>query len=268
LLENPDIQLIIIATRHHTHAELAVDAITHGKHVFVEKPLAITRDQLAAVGGCLANHPDRILMVGFNRRFAPLIVRMRHRLANRSQPVCAVYTVNAGFVPPNHWVHDPQIGGGRIIGEGCHFIDTLRFLVNQPIVGVSSRMLGATGRAPIRDDNMSILLEFADGSLGVVHYFANGSKRFPKERIEVFGDGKILVLDNFKRLTGYGWKSFHADRSWRQDKGHRAEMAALIQCVTSGAQSPIPWHEIHEVTLASFDAVDIARTPGKLSPER
>jgi predicted dehydrogenase len=197
-------------------------------------------------------------MVGFNRRFSPLAVKMQALLAERSEPLSVIYTVNAGAVPVNHWTQDPEIGGGRIIGEGCHFIDFIRFLVGHPIVGVEARMMGAAPGVAVRQDKMMILLEFADGSIGAVHYLANGSKSFPKERVEVFSEGRVLVLDNFQVLTGYGWKGFKRQRLWRQDKGHKAEVAAFIERVMGGGPPLIPWHELEEVTLATFAAVERA----------
>jgi predicted dehydrogenase len=201
---------------------------------------------------------DRQLMVGFNRRFAPLAVKLRRMLADRAQPMCAVYTVNAGEIPADHWTQNPQVGGGRIVGEGCHFIDLLRYLTGQPIVGLEARMMGAARGVEVRQDKMSIVVEFADGSLGTVHYLANGSKRFPKERVEVFCAGRILALDNFKVLEGYGWPAFRRKRLRRQDKGHQAEVTAFVDRVVAGGELLIPWSELEEISLASFAAVERA----------
>jgi len=172
-----------------------------------------------------------------------------------------VYTVNAGEIPPDHWTQDLAVGGGRIVGEGCHFIDLLRFLCGSPIVGVEAVMMGTAPGVAVREDKMTILLQFADGSTGTVHYLANGSKRFPKERVEVFSEGRVLVLDNFKQLRGYGWRGFKSMRQWRQDKGHTAEVAAFIDRVTTGGEWLIPWNELKEVTLATFAAVERAQEP-------
>jgi predicted dehydrogenase len=169
--------------------------------------------------------------------------------------------VNAGAIPANHWTQDLAVGGGRIVGEGCHFIDLLRFLAGQPIVDVSARMLGPVPSAPIRSDKMSITLEFADGSLGTVHYFANGSKRYPKERVEVYSQGRVLVLDNFRNLHAYGWANFRSMKQWQQDKGHKAEIAAFLRRVQEGGAWLIPWQELEEVTLASFTAMERAAEP-------
>ncbi len=256
VFEDPEINTIFILTRHQTHAPFVIQALEKEKHVFVEKPLALNRDSLAAIRAAYEKTPHVQLMVGFNRRFAPLAQQMRALLAARTAPLAAVYTVNAGAIPPNHWIHDLQQGGGRVVGEGCHFVDFLRFLVGSPITEVTARaMLPATGSIPT-PDTVSLTLTFQDGSLGVVHYFANGSKQFPKERVEVFCQGQMLVLDNFKRLRGYGWPGFKKMRLWRQDKGHQAEVAAFVQRVREGGPPLIPWQELEEVTLVTLDAMD------------
>jgi predicted dehydrogenase/threonine dehydrogenase-like Zn-dependent dehydrogenase len=262
VLDDPAINVVFIATRHNSHARLVVESLATGKHVFVEKPLALNRDGLFAVEVAIQAATSLLiprplqLLVGFNRRFAPLAVQMRTLLATRSEPLSLIYTVNAGAILANHWTQDPAVGGGRIIGEGCHFIDLLRYLVGHPIVDVTARSMGAAPGLAVREDKMSITLTFADGSLGTVHYFANGSKQYPKERVEVFSAGRILVLDNFQRLRGYGWPGFKDKRLWRQDKGHGAEVAAFVERVRSGGAWLIPWEELEEVTLATFAAVE------------
>jgi predicted dehydrogenase len=203
------------------------------------------------------------LMVGFNRRFSPLVIRMQQLLAGRSQPVSAVYMVNAGALPPDHWTQDLRVGGGRIIGEGCHFIDLLRYLVGYPVSGLEARMLGNAPGVDIRQDKMTIQLEFTDGSTGVVHYLANGSKNFPKERVEIFSGGRVLVMDNFKSLRAYGWKGFNKMGLSRQDKGHAAEVDAFISRVAQGGEPLIPWIELEETTLATFTAVERAEQPAR-----
>jgi predicted dehydrogenase/threonine dehydrogenase-like Zn-dependent dehydrogenase len=261
ILDDPDINTVFITTRHNTHAKLAIEALQAGKHVFVEKPLALDREELAAIYQAHRICATRQLMVGFNRRFSPLTVKMQILLATRSQPLSMVYTVNAGTVPAEHWTQDPQIGGGRIIGEGCHFIDLLRYLVDQPIIGVEARMMGCAPAVTVRQDKMTILLEFADGSIGTIHYLANGSRSYPKERVEVFSQGRVLVLDNFRTLHGYGWPGFRKMGLIRQDKGHGAEVAAFVERVVSGGDPLIPWPMLEEVTLATFAAVEQAALP-------
>jgi len=196
-------------------------------------------------------------MVGFNRRFAPLAVRTRELLAGVAEPKTLVMTVNAGVVPADHWTQDPERGGGRVIGEGCHFIDLLRYLVGSPIVSVQSASVGGPDGFR-RDDKITFTLSFADGSLGTVHYFGNGSKSFPKERMEAFCAGRVLRLDNWRSLTGYGWPKFRRLSARRQDKGHEAEMRAVIAAVASGGPAPIPLDEILEVTRTAFEVVERA----------
>lgn len=263
LLEIPQINTIVITTRHNTHARLVMEALQAGKHVFVEKPLALYREELVAVGQVLSQMPGLHLMVGFNRRFAPLALQMKALVEKRIQPLSLVYTVNAGAIPADHWTQDLEVGGGRLIGEGCHFVDFLRFLVGHPITGVEARKMGKALGVEIREDKMTILLEFADGSLGTIHYLANGSKKYPKERVEVFGEGRVLVLDNFRSLQGYGWPGFKCKRLWRQDKGHTAEIAAFVERVANGGKPLIPWAELEEVALATFAAVERAKEPAK-----
>jgi len=204
-----------------------------------------------------------MVMAGFNRRFSPHTVKMRELLAGRTEPLTMTMTVNAGFIAPDHWTQDPERGGGRIIGEGCHFIDLLAFLAEAPVTSVAAAMVGGT--APIREDKMSILLTFADGSVGTVHYFANGARSYPKETLEVFGGGRVLRMENFRVTTGHGFKGFGSFRTWRQDKGHRAEIAAFVAAVAAGGPAPIPFEEIVNATRASFAAVEAARA-GRVVP--
>lgn len=263
ILADPAINTVLITTRHNSHARMVVDALDAGKHVFVEKPLALNRDELAQIKAALDGAPGQQLLVGFNRRFAPLATQIQQLVQTRSEPLSMVYTVNAGTIPADHWVHDPESGGGRIIGEGCHFIDFLAFLADSPIVGVEARMMGRAAGLQVQEDKMTILLDFADGSTGVVHYLANGSKRFPKERVEVFSQERVLVLDNFRRLQGYGWPKFRKQSLWRQDKGHAAELQAFVQRIEQGGDLLIPWQTLEEVTLATFAAVERAKEPAR-----
>jgi predicted dehydrogenase len=246
-----DVTVVAIATRHNTHATYVLDAIAAGKHVFVEKPLCLTLEELERIREALDSSDAPIVMVGFNRRFAPLVVRMKSLLDTVSAPKSFIMTVNAGDIPASHWTQDRDVGGGRIVGEGCHFIDLLRFLAQARIVRHSvSRMRGAEGE---QADRVSIALEFEDGSHGVVHYLANGHKSFPKERLEVFCAGRVLQLDNFRRLNGWGWKKFKSERLSGQDKGHDAGVAAFLQSVREGKPSPIPLDEILEVSRVAIE---------------
>ncbi|MDX9768265.1 MAG: bi-domain-containing oxidoreductase, partial [Ectothiorhodospiraceae bacterium] len=244
-----DVNAVVITTRHNSHARFVQQALAAGKHVFVEKPLCLTLDELGEIErqyAALAMPP--ILMVGFNRRFAPQVQRVKTLLQGVQGPKSLVMTVNAGAIPPEHWTQDPAIGGGRIVGEACHFIDLLRHLAGAPITGWQKTMLDApTG------DTLSIQLQFADGSIGTVHYFANGNRSFPKERLEVFCDGRVLQLDNFRRLRGWGWSGFRKMNLWRQDKGQKACAAAFVRAVADGGPAPISFDEIVEVSRVSIE---------------
>jgi len=218
--------------------------------------LALTLDELARVEAQYReSHADGQapqLMVGFNRRFAPQVVRIAELLRTVGEPKAFVMTVNAGSIPPGHWTQDPLVGGGRIIGEACHFIDLLRFLAAAPVAGHSAvAMRSPTG------DTVTISLSFMDGSIGTIHYLANGNKSVDKERLEVFAAGRILRLDNFRRLTGYGWPRFKSLNRWRQDKGQRACARAFLDAIKNGAPAPIPFDELLEVarlTIAMREA--------------
>ncbi|MFH1954131.1 MAG: bi-domain-containing oxidoreductase [Pseudomonadota bacterium] len=198
-----------------------------------------------------------LLMVGFNRRFSPHTKRIKQVLQGRSEPLAMNMTVNAGIIPPEHWVHDPVRGGGRIIGEACHFIDLMVHLSGSPVRTVSANMMG--GWAVIKEDKMSISLGFEDGSVGTVNYFANGSKSYPKEVLEVFNQGRGIRMENFRRTKGYGFRGFRTFKTFRQDKGHQAQFAAFVDLLANGGQPLIPFEEIVNVTLASFAAVTAAR---------
>jgi len=267
ILDDPEIKIVFVVVGHHLHARFVCEALEAGKHVFVEKPLAINEAQLVEViraheKGARKRTDDEpigpMLMVGFNRRFSPHIVKIKELLAGRTEPICMSLMVNAGYIPPEHWTQDPERGGGRIIGEGCHFIDLLSHLTGNPVSTVSAVMIGGTG--PIREDKMSILLSFTDGSVGTVNYFANGSKRYPKEALEVFSDRRVIRMENFRITRGYGFKRFRKFRTWRQDKGHRAEIAAFVKAVASDGIPVIPFDQLVNVTWASFAAVESAKS--------
>ncbi len=245
VISSSDIDAVIIATRHDTHASLVCDALSAGKAAFVEKPLAISMEQLDRIRGILedSSRLSPVLSVGFNRRFAPQTRKIHSLLSQMSCPKSFVVTVNAGQVPADHWVHDPVQGGGRILGEACHFVDLLRFLAGARITHHEIHPM----RSPTRD-SATITLSFEDGSLGTINYFSNGSRSFPKERLEVFAEGRILQLDNFRRLRAFGWPGFRSFNLWRQDKGQAACAAAFIAAVTTGGKPPIPYDELLEVS--------------------
>jgi predicted dehydrogenase/threonine dehydrogenase-like Zn-dependent dehydrogenase len=261
LIADPRVNTVVVATRHDTHAAFVQQAIAAGKHVFVEKPLGITVAEIEAIESVLkeAPGPQRpLLMVGFNRRFAPQIVRMKALLQSVPGPKAFVVTVNAGAVAARHWTQIPEVGGGRIIGEGCHFIDLLRFLAGAAIVQWGLAAVG-TAASEADDAPATITLSFADGSMGTVHYFPNGHASFAKERIEAFASGRILQLDNFRTLRGFGWSGLRQTRGWRQDKGQSACVAAFIAAIRAGSSSPIPLEEILEVSRVTVEVGAAAR---------
>ncbi len=259
VIADPAIDTICIATRHDSHAGYVIAALQSGKNVFVEKPLCLTYEELSDIEAALDGAETRpLLMVGFNRRFAPMVVKMKSLLSAVAEPKAMMMTVNAGAIPKEHWAQDAAAGGGRIIGEACHFIDLLRHVAGSPI-----RKIDVTAMPPrgglARSDVAAITLGFEDGSFGVITYLANGDKGYPKERLEVFSGGRILVLDNFRKLTGYGWPSFSAQSSWTQDKGQTDCVAAFVAAVKAGQPAPIPLGEILEVSRATIEAAERAQ---------
>jgi predicted dehydrogenase/threonine dehydrogenase-like Zn-dependent dehydrogenase len=254
ILESPEVNLVAILTRHNQHARQALAALRAGKHVYCEKPLAIRPEELEEIAGALASESLPLLMVGFNRRFAPFTRRLHEFIGATSEPFMAHYRVNAGAIPLNHWVHDPAQGGGRLIGEGCHFIDFLTYLAGVPPVSVSAQALPDNGS--YRQDNVLLTLDFPDGSVGSITYLANGDKSFPKERVEVFSAGRVAVLDDFRRLelVNQGHRQILQSRLG-QDKGHRGAWEAFLAAVRKGGPPPIPYDQITGVTRATFAAV-------------
>jgi predicted dehydrogenase/NADPH:quinone reductase-like Zn-dependent oxidoreductase len=262
ILEDDEVNTVFITTRHDLHARMVVDALEAGKHVHVEKPLCVKREDLARIRQAYEKVRGRQLLVGFNRRFSPHAEKIRSLVASRSSPVCMIWIVNAGSIPADVWVHDKSVGGGRIIGEGCHWLDFMRYVVGKPIVSVVAVMIGDAPGAEIRDDKMSVTVAFADGSIGTLHYFANGHKSYPKETFELFCEGKVLRLDNFRKLQGFGWSNFGKMNLFCQDKGHKAEFRSFIRRIADGGEPLISFDEIENVTLASFAAVESAQGGG------
>ncbi len=263
VFDDADVGAVVIATRHDSHADLVCQALGAGKNVFVEKPLAIGLDELARVKQSYESALAKaaaplVLMVGFNRRFSPQVRRMKQILGRIGEPKCFVMTVNAGNIPGDHWTQDREVGGGRLISEACHFIDLLRFLAGAEIRGTQVSVVGAASSVVVRDDKATISLEFADGSIGTVHYFANGHRSFPKERLEVFCAGRILQLDNFRRLRGWGWPGFSSHRLWRQDKGQQECVNAFLAAAGGRAPAPIPVDELFEVSRVTIEAAAMA----------
>lgn len=237
---------VVIATRHDSHADYVVQSLAAGKHVFVEKPLALTENDLDRIQHALSQATDRILMVGFNRRFAPHTVRMKELLDSMEAPKAFIMTVNAGAIPADHWTQDPEIGGGRIVGEACHFIDLLRHLAGETIEAYDITALSDS------NDSATISLRFHDGSIGTIHYLANGHKAVPKERLEVFCSGRILRLENFRTLCGFGWPGLRKMVLRRQDKGQKACVQAFLRTVKKGGKPPISRDELLEIARISI----------------
>ena len=254
LIQDTEINTVVIATRHHLHAKQVLTALAAGKTVFCEKPLCLTEEELADI--CRAyiaaeSSPRRALMVGFNRRFAPMTVRMKAFLNPVSEPLALHCRVNAGYLPSDHWVNDREQGGGRILGEVCHFVDLLMFLASSPIMEVSGRAIGSSAR--YSGDNVVVSLRFANGSEGTISYLASGDRTFSKERIEVFGGGSTAVLEDFRRLDlARGGRNETIQSRWRQDKGHRAEWAAFARFLEQGGAPPISFRDIVCSTLATL----------------
>lgn len=250
ILANPAIDTVAIATRHDSHAELVCRALKAEKHVFVEKPLALNAEQIDEIEETWRGLSEpRLLMAGFNRRFAPHVVRIRELLENVKEPKAFIYTVNAGAIPGDHWTQDPVSGGGRILGEACHFIDLLRYLAGCPAKHVQTVSQSL--------DTVTISIAYEDGSIGTIHYFATGHKSFPKERLEVFVAGRILTLDNFRKLRGYGWPRFRSMNLWRQNKGASEMAAAFVNAIRTGAPCPIPFDELLEVSRTTLQAASL-----------
>lgn len=263
MLKESSVNTVVVATQHNTHSKFVIDGLNANKHVWVEKPLAIDKESLSLIESTYYDaHTNNKgitgpqLMVGFNRRFSQHVKKMHELLSVVKAPKSILVTVNAGFIPKDHWTQDPLVGGGRIIGECCHFIDLMRFLVGQKIVSVDGRSMFEKSSRSILEDRSSITLGFEDGSFGTILYLANGASNFPKERIEVFADGKVLQLDNFRKLKGYGWKGFKKLNLWSQDKGQQACTEAFINAVRDGKPC-IPAEEIFEVARVTIEANNI-----------
>ena len=262
LWNNNTINTVSIVTRHDAHAQQVVDALKSGKNVFVEKPLALTLNELDEIDKSYnkANSSNTVrLMVGFNRRYAPHVVKMKELLDSHRSPKSIIMTVNPGAIIEEHWVQDSLIGGGRIIGEGCHFIDLMRHLVGHKIIDFKATMMGAVPGVEVREDKASITLTFEDGSFGTIHYLANGGSTFPKERIEVFCDNAVLQMDNYRVLIGYGWSGFKRMKLFKQNKGQRACAKAFIDSIKNGEPSPIPYEEVMESSRVSIEVANSLR---------
>ena len=257
ILKDNDVDLVLITTRHNAHASMSSEALRAGKHVFVEKPLALSHAELDTVMDAYqyaaTNGKRPTMTVGFNRRFSPFVQKAKQLIGDADNPINIIATMNAGHIPADIWVQDMQVGGGRIIGEACHFIDLMIYLTGSKVAEVN---MSALGIHPLENtDNAIITLKFSNGSQGVINYFSNGSKSYAKERIEVYSQGRTLVIDNFRKMKGFGFKSF-SGMSGRQDKGHKEQFKRLIKSVKEGGAALIPFDELVNTTKATFAAIE------------
>lgn len=252
MLNDPEVNTVIITTRHNLHASMVMETLEAGKSVFVEKPLCLNEEELQNIENAYMEANDNItLTVGFNRRFSPFAVKMKALVGGGPKNIVA--TMNAGYIPPEVWVQDMEVGGGRIIGEACHFIDLCSFLADSKVIAVCMNALGENLQE--NTDNVSILLKYENGTNAVINYFANGSKSYAKERVEVFSQEKVLVLDNWRRLEGFGVKGF-SKMTGIMDKGHKRQFALLNERVQKGGEALIPFESIVNTTRASFACIE------------
>lgn len=252
MLNDPEVNTVIITTRHNLHASMVMETLEAGKSVFVEKPLCLNEEELQNIENAYMKANDNItLTVGFNRRFSPFAVKMKALVGGGPKNIVA--TMNAGYIPPEVWVQDMEVGGGRIIGEACHFIDLCSFLADSKVIAVCVNALGENPQE--NTDNVSILLKYENGTNAVINYFANGSKSYAKERVEVFSQEKVLVLDNWRRLEGFGVKGF-SKMTGTMDKGHKRQFALLNERVQKGGEALIPFESIVNTTRASFACIE------------
>lgn len=251
ILKDSEVDMVIVTTRHNLHAKMVLEALQANKSVFVEKPLCLHPEELDVIEKAYeAADKNVTLTVGFNRRFSPFATKLKSMIGDGPKNIIA--TMNAGFIPKEMWVHDLEIGGGRIIGEACHFIDLCSYLAGSRVKAVCVNALGENPEE--NTDNMSILLQYENGSNAVINYFANGSKAYAKERVEVFSQERVFVLDNWRKLTGYGAKGF-SKMSGTMDKGQKNQFALLNERIINGGESLIPFESIINTTRASFACI-------------
>jgi len=251
ILSDEEVRAVIITTRHNQHADQVIAALKAGKHVFVEKPLALTYEELESVVAAyeVANSS---VTVGFNRRFSPFIQHAKKAMGSSSTPINVIATMNAGSIPADHWVQDMEVGGGRIIGEACHYIDLVSFITGSKVKEV---IMNAQGTAPdVSTDNASIILKYENGSQGVINYFSDGNKAYSKERVEIYDNGKNIIIDNFRSSTYFGYGSKGIKKT--QDKGHAEQFRRWNEMITKGGDPIIPFSEIENTTKAAIACID------------
>ena len=252
ILADPQIDLVMVLTPHYNHAQSVVEALKAGKHVFVEKPLAINLEQLQEIAKAYSAATSPLLMVGFNRAFSRPAVEIKDLLKERQEPMVIGCRVNAGYMDPKHPDLDPDIGGGRIIGEACHFVDFIRFLTDSVPVNVYAETISGGSGSFLSGDNLAATIKLADGSVGTLTYTASGDKAFPKERVEVFCSGAAYVIDNFKAWQVVRQGRRKGGRVWNVDRGYREQMITLLDCVREGKPSPVGLDSYIHTTLATF----------------
>ncbi|MFN2399736.1 MAG: bi-domain-containing oxidoreductase [Gemmatimonadaceae bacterium] len=259
VLSDPAIDTVVITTRHDSHASLALRALAAGKNVFVEKPLALELPDVNRLRMAIADSRG-LLCVGFNRRFAPMVLRARSATERRNGPLVISITVNAGAIPSEHWTQDREAGGGRIVGEACHFIDLARFFASSAIAGL--QIFAARNTTRIVGDTAVLQLVFENGSVATIQYLSNGHRAFPKERVELFFDGRVIRIDNFRKLVAWGVPELTTRLPQKQDKGHSALATAFLAAVKSGGPPPIPYSEVLEVSEWAIRAEELASAGG------
>ena len=258
ILNDKEVDLAVITTRHNLHAKMVLETLAAGKSVFVEKPLCLNRDELSAIIEAYKNVSDNVtLTVGFNRRFSPLAIKLKQQVGDGPKNIVA--TMNAGFIPADMWVHDLEIGGGRIIGEACHFIDLCSFIAGSRVTAVCMSAMGVNPEE--NTDNATILLKYENGTNAVINYFANGSKAYAKERLEVYSQERVFILDNWRRLEAFGAKGF-SKMTCSMDKGQANQFAQLNERMIKGGEALIPFDSIINTTLTSFAAIESLKSGG------
>lgn len=263
VIADPEVNLVVIGTRHDSHAELASRALAEGRHVFLEKPLALNDDDLNGLLGVAANS-NGALLIGFNRRYSPLAIAAKEFFAGRTGPLSILYRVNAGRIPHEHWAQDGDEGGGRIIGEVCHFIDLMQYWIGAVPTSVFAEAVAANDAQVVNEDSVFITLRFADGSNGCIAYLAEGDKALAKERVEIFGEGKSFVLDDFRQATFYENGRERQLKLRAQDKGQANCVKAACAVVRDGSAQPITLEELAATTRTTFRALDSLRTGNRL----
>ena len=263
VLKDIKVSTVMITTRHNLHAPMVIKSLKAGKNVFVEKPLALNNEELDEIIE-VYNTANASLTVGFNRRFSPHAVQMKKAIGNGDTPINVIATMNAGAIPPEVWVHDLKVGGGRIIGEACHFIDLISYYTGSKVVSVCMNAMGVNPEEST--DNATLLLKYENGSTGVINYFANGSKAYSKERVEIYSQERTLILDNWRKLKAYGFKGFSGLKT-KMDKGHKAQFEQVVNHVNKGGDSLIEMDSLVNTTRASFAAIESLKIGGWVNVE-